>query len=47
MPQNVGSKEDLISKNVPSRHQRDTWALGLRRHVMWRDSVGVGFQCQS
>ena len=35
MPQNVGCKEDPISKNIPSRHQRDTWALGLQRHVTW------------
>ena len=24
-----------------ARHQLDTWTLGPRRHVAWRDSVGV------
>ena len=24
-----------------ARHQLDTWTLAPRRHVVWRDSVGV------
>ena len=24
-----------------ARHQLDTWTLALRRHVVWRDSVGI------
>ena len=29
-----------------ARHQRDTWTLFSRRHVIWCESVSAGVQCQ-
>ena len=34
----------LVLANIlyfSARHQLDTWTLAPRKHVVWRDSVGV------